>query len=99
MLGNLLGSLLGSLRGKRYNTLKNIFLHQYRDAATRIMPAVFEKISYPGTELIRKADFLEETGNNRVLGKGLKIGGIDQTLPMGLVAVFSKQSMRFNNKL
>ena len=63
------------------------------------MPAVFEKLSHPGTEFIGKSDFLKKTGNHRIFGKGRKINGINQTVPMGLVAVFSKQPMRFNNKL
>ena len=63
------------------------------------MPAVFKKLSHSGTKLIRASYFLEETGNDRVLGKGRKICWIDQTVPMGFIAVFSKQPVGFNNKL
>lgn len=70
LLGNLLGSLGGSLGAKRYDTLKNISLYQFRDTAIRIIPTVFKKISHPGTQLVSAPDLLEETGNHRILGKG-----------------------------
>jgi len=85
--------------GKGNNALEDIFLYQLRNFSSGIMPAVFEEISHPGTKLICPYDFLKEAGHNRVLRKGRKICRIDQPVPMGLVAVFSKQPVGFNNKL
>ena len=75
------------MRGERQDKFKNIFFEKLQVVST-ISPAIFKKVSCTGSEFISLADFLEDTGNRRILGKGRKALRIDQTKTMRLISVF-----------
>jgi len=57
---NLPGGFRGSFQDKRHNTFENIFLNQLRVFAPAIMSAIFEKVSYAGTQLISQSNFFKK---------------------------------------
>jgi hypothetical protein len=57
--GDLHGSLHGILLGKGGDdALENVSFNQFRRFTPGIMPAVFKKLSHPGTKLIRVLQLL-----------------------------------------